>query len=75
MEAERLKALLYDLERAKTDIEKHDLILYYSRDCDNIMCIKDVIMEHDPNDIPFTKKSIFRCNGRGIQMASRFLFV
>lgn len=56
---EKYKELVYDLQRAYTDKDAHELIIKYvdpseSDKMDNILCIKDVIMK-DTSDREFTK--------------------
>lgn len=62
---EKFKELMYDLQRSLTDEDSHELILKYSEQkgkiplCDNIICIKDVIMT-TTGDKEFTKGRTYR---------------
>ncbi len=60
---EKFKELMYDLQRSSTDEDSHELILKYSEKGktvnDNIICIKDVIMNNS-GDREFTKGKTYR---------------
>lgn len=61
--AENYKELMYDLQRAGTDKDSHELIVKYVDPSlptmDNILCIKDVIIV-GTTDRAFTKGKTYR---------------
>lgn len=60
---EKYKELMYDLHRANTDKDAHELIIKYvdpsAQKMDNILCIKDVIMS-GTSDREFTVGNTYR---------------
>lgn len=65
---EKYKELIYDLQRAATDKDAHELIIKYVdlslSKLDNVLCIKDVIMD-GTSDREFTLGNTYRLQKYG----------